>query len=122
VELRRFDITSPVGLVLSLPTLQDGNPAYAIAGAVVILLPRVLPYAFAVYMHHRGQPFTVEDHGVKITSDSTVAQTPVTVEDQGVKITSDSTVAQTPVRRRGTRRARLRPAQPDQGVPDVQDY
>jgi hypothetical protein len=42
---------------------------YALAGAVVILLPRLLPYLYALYMQHKNKPFTVEDHGVKITSD-----------------------------------------------------
>jgi hypothetical protein len=72
MELRQFSITGPAGLALSLPTLNGGSPAYALAGAAVVVLPyafRLLPYAFALYMLRRGKPFTVEDHGVKISSD-----------------------------------------------------
>jgi hypothetical protein len=71
MELRQFSITGPAGLVLSLPTLNGGSPAYAIAGAAVAALPyafRLLPYAFALYLLRKGKPFTVEDHGVKISS------------------------------------------------------
>jgi hypothetical protein len=28
----------------------------------------MLPYAFALYLLRKGKPFTVEDHGVKLTS------------------------------------------------------
>jgi hypothetical protein len=66
---RQFSITGPAGLALSLPTLRGESPAYAIAGAAVILLARLLPYAFALYTLRKGKPFTVEDHGVKIMSD-----------------------------------------------------
>jgi hypothetical protein len=79
-ELRQFIITGPAGLALGLPTLRGGSPGYAIAAAVVILLPqllsyafRLLPYGFAVLLLLRrdGNSFTVDDHGVKITCSGT---------------------------------------------------
>jgi len=88
MQVRHFSFAGPAGLLLGLPTLHGGSPAYAIAGAAVVVLPRLLPYLFALYMHRRGKSFAVEDHGVKITLDGTIAQTPV--------------------RQAGTRRARLR--------------
>jgi hypothetical protein len=66
--IRQFSITGPAGLTLSLPTWTGGSPGYAIAGAVVVLLPHLLPYAFALYMERQGKPFTVEHYGVKINS------------------------------------------------------
>ena len=69
--LREFIVTGPAGLTLSLPTWTGGSPAFAIAGAVVAVLPyafRLVPYAFALYMLRKGKPFTVEDHGIKISS------------------------------------------------------
>jgi hypothetical protein len=77
MQVRQFSFTGPAGLLLGLPTLHGGGAAYAIAGAAVAVLPRLLPYLFALYMHRRGNLFTVEDHGVKITLDDTIAQTPV---------------------------------------------
>jgi hypothetical protein len=71
MDLRQFSFTDPVGLALGLPALHNGNPIFAIAGAAVVLVPRVLPYAFALYMLYRHKPFTVEDHGVKISSEGT---------------------------------------------------
>jgi hypothetical protein len=68
MERRQFSFTGPAGLLLGLPTLHGGSATYAIAGAAVVVLPRLLPYLFALYLHHRGKPFTVEDHGVKLAS------------------------------------------------------
>ena len=68
MHLRQFNFTDPVGLALGLPTIHNGNPIFAVVGAAVVLVPRVLPYAFAHNMLCRQKPFTVEDHGVKITS------------------------------------------------------
>jgi hypothetical protein len=106
MELRQFSFTGPAGLLLGVPTLQGGSPAYAIAGAAVAVLPyafRLLPYGFFLFMHLQGKPVTVEDHGVKITSDG-------------------RDVDQTPVRHAGARRARVRAIHPDQGVSDAQDH
>src|SRR5215217_418349 len=76
MDLRQFIITSPAGLVLSVPTWTGGSPVYAIIGAVVTLLPcllpyvfRLLPYGLVIFMHLRGKSVTVEDHGVKIVVD-----------------------------------------------------
>ena len=68
MDLRQFSITGAAGLVLGLPVFHGGSPAYAVAGAAVVVLPRLLPYAFALYLLRKGKPFTVEDHGVKLTS------------------------------------------------------
>jgi hypothetical protein len=81
-ELRQFIITGPAGLALGFPTLRGGSPGYAIAAAVVILLPqllsyafRLLPYGFALLLLllRDSRPFTVDDHGVKIVSDGTIS-------------------------------------------------
>jgi hypothetical protein len=75
MELRQFSITGPAGLLLGLPTLQGASPAYAIAGVVVAVLPRLLPYAYAFLMHRKSKPFTIEDHGVKITGGGNTSST-----------------------------------------------
>jgi hypothetical protein len=65
--------TGPVGLTLSVPTVAGASPAFAMAGAAVVVLPyvfRLLPYAYAIYMDRRGRPFTVEDNGVKLSSEA----------------------------------------------------
>ena len=74
--IRQLSFTGPAGLTLCVPTWTGGSPAYAIVGAVVILLPLLLPYAFALYMERRGKPFTVEHYGVKITIGETSVSTP----------------------------------------------
>jgi hypothetical protein len=40
-------------MALGLPTLHKANSIFAIAGAAAVLVRRVLPYAFALYMLYR---------------------------------------------------------------------
>jgi len=84
VDRRQFSFTAPTGVALSALTWTGGSPVYAIIGAVVTVLPCLLPYGFFLFMILQGKPVTVKDHGVKITLDSTASKHQFDMQELGV--------------------------------------
>jgi hypothetical protein len=62
---RRQVILDTAGARSADPSQQDSD--LRDSGAAAVVVQRVLLYASAVYMLYRHKPFTVDDHGVKMT-------------------------------------------------------